>query len=371
MARLSTLSLSTSVALPAFMPVATYAAMKAIRLGDVHSEMILSNTYHCRALGNLKELNGWKRGLLTDSGGFQIGSLSGAQVAEEGVVFAALDSENAAKHRATVFTPEQSITVQNRLGADIIMQLDDVVPPGSPKVEEAMRRSLRWLARCFSVHKTDQLLFPIVQGGLDLRLRDESIAGIFEHDFAGIAIGGLCGGESKSDFCKVVFHCTKAITKRNAAIPIYVMGVGYPEDVVVCVALGCDMMDCVYPTRTARFGKMLTDGGDINVNKLGEIAAKGAARTGGAELFVECSCSTCARHSLEYLHSIRGTTNFCMLLTVHNLHYMAQLGKRMRCALENATFPAFVAGYVKTRFRVVPEWIVEALGWVGIAPVAD
>lgn len=393
MARLSTLTVSTSVSLPTFMPVATYGAMKAVHLGDLDNELILANTYHCRHLGNLKELSGWKRALLTDSGGFQIGSLRGATVVEKGVIFPESGEEE------EVFTPEQSICIQNRLGADIIMQLDDVVQPSSPRVEEAMWRSLRWLKRCMHVHKTSQLLFPIVQGGLDLDLRTRSLVQILETNPAGIAIGGLCGGESKKDFCRVVYHCTRAINATlaekhgagsTASIPIYVMGVGYPEDVVVCVALGCDMMDCVYPTRTARFGTMLTDAGDINVNKRSEIAKKGVRRqtqnspctcaaaacaeaggdtedvSTGSELFNECECSTCARYSLQYLHSIRGTTNFCMLLTAHNLHYMSMLGRRMREALKSGSFPEFVSKYMKKRFAVVPEWIVEALEWVSI-----
>lgn len=397
MARLSTLSIGNKVSLPAFMPVATYGAMKAVQLGGLDSELILANTYHCRHLGNLKELSGWKKGLLTDSGGFQIGSLRGATVVEEGVIFPESGEDG------QIFTPEKSIDIQNRLGADIIMQLDDVVQPSSPRVEEAMWRSLRWLKRCMHVHKTSQLLFPIVQGGLDLNLRTKCLAQILEISPAGIAIGGLCGGESKEDFCRVVYHCTKTINARfleihegehgavsTANMPIYVMGVGYPEDVVVCVALGCDMMDCVYPTRTARFGKMLTDTGDININKRSEIAKKGVIRqtpasqrtcaaatctkAGGeseyistnCELFNECECSTCTQYSLQYLHSIRGMTNFCMLLTAHNLYYMSMLGRRMREALKSSCFPEFVSEYMKKRFTKVPRWIVEALEWVSI-----
>lgn len=391
------LSISTDVSLPTFMPVATYGAMKAVHLRDLDNELILANTYHCRHLGNLKELSGWKKGLLTDSGGFQIGSLFGATVVEEGVIFPNSDE------KGEIFTPEKSICIQNRLGADIIMQLDDVVQPSSPRVEEAMWRSLRWLKRCMRVHKTSQLLFPIVQGGLDLNLRSKSLAQILETSPPGIAIGGLCGGESKEDFCRVIYHCTRVInakfvercdddpdTSSTASIPIYVMGVGYPEDVVVCVALGCDMMDCVYPTRTARFGKMFRDAGDININKRSEIVKKGIRKqvpnnqctssaaacentseeyeriSTNCELFNECECNTCTKYSLQYLHSIRGTTNFCTLLTAHNLHYMSTLGKRMREALKSGCFPEFVNKYMKKRFTEVPKWIVEALEWVSI-----
>lgn len=375
---MSTLSLSRSVELPAFMPVATYGPMRGVQLSEVESDLILSNTYHCRKLGRLKEFTGWRKCLLTDSGGFQIGSLRGAEVVEEGVIFPGGDG--GPKRRAALFTPEESIRVQNKLGADIIMQLDEVVPPDSKRVEEAMLRSLRWLERCKKAHRTAQLLFPIVQGGLDLGLRSTSIEEILKKAPPGIAIGGLCGGEEKLEFCRVVHYCTGRVAELCGSaehpfvprIPVYVMGVGYPEDVVVCVALGCDMMDCVYPTRTARFGKILTDHGDINLNKAGDLEmlqrapGEGGARVDRGLVFNVCRCSTCTRYSLQYLRSIRKTTNFCTLATAHNLHYMSELGKRMRDALRSGVFPEFVSGYMKRRFPAVPTWVVEALSWVGI-----
>lgn len=362
LARNATLSLSVDVALPVFMPVATRAAMKAVSLEDLQNEIILSNAYHCSHLGNLKELNGWKGALLTDSGGFQIGSIEGAVVTEEGVSFPYEGLSEAKKRRKLpIFTPEKSIEIQNRLGADIIMQLDDVVTPLSPRVEEAMQRSLRWLKRCIKQHKTSQLLFPIIQGGLSEDLRKKSLAGILQNELKGIAIGGLCGGESKLDFCRTIYYCTTQIRSMRSgkpAIPIYVMGVGYPEDVIMCIALGCDMMDCVYPTRTARFGRLLSDDGDICIAKCGDLSAP---------RFNDCSCLTCTKYSLQYLHSIRNTSNFSMLVTLHNLHYMHNLVGRAREAIQEGIFPEFVVSYMRKRFLEVPHWVEESLGWLKIS----
>lgn len=386
-ARITSLKLSAEIELPAYMPVATTACLKCSSF-KIPYEIILSNTYHCRELGDLKEFTGNKLCMLTDSGGFQIGSLKGAEVVEDGVYFhtgsfetagiANLDVSNpgpnpndsdceAKKRRKvmpTIFTPEDSIKIQNRLNADIIMQLDHVVPPDSSILEEAMHRSLRWLKRCNDAHENalkinaankadSQLLFPIIQGGVDMRLRRISFNEIMKYDPMGVAIGGLCGGESKVSFCKTVFQCCRWV-RDCSNIPIYVMGVGYPEDIFMCILLGADMMDCVYPTRTARFGKMFTHKVDYNMNKSPK-----------EDYNTECSCRTC-KYSLHYIHSVRRTTNFSILLTEHNLFYIKKLVERIKKSIRDETVEDLAKEYYKTRFGEIPKWVCYGLRLVNI-----
>lgn len=191
---------------------------------------------------------GWNRNLLTDSGGFQMVSLLElAEIDEHGVNF-----KSPYDGSQCMLTPEHSIEIQNTIGADIMMQLDDVVETTTigPRVEEAMHRTIRWLDRCIEAHKrdNDQSIFPIVQGGLDLDMRKTCAEGLTKRKVRGYAVGGLSGGESKVEFCKTVNHCTDILPEDK---PRYLMGVGFATDLVVCVALGIDMFDCVFPTRTA------------------------------------------------------------------------------------------------------------------------
>lgn len=358
--------------LPIFMPVGTYGAMKGIRVSDLQEKMILANTYHLRALGkSIKKFMKYGGGMLTDSGGFQIGSLPDVAVTEEGVRFG-----------ATLFTPEDSMDIQMELGADIVMQLDDVVNPcdSREKIEIAMRRSIRWMDRCINAinkhginghnkkvkkemnvprikldEKSTQILFPIIQGGLDEELRAESIAEVLKRSPKGLAIGGLSGGEEKSEFARVVYFCTQNLPED---IPRYLMGVGYPEDIVVCAALGSDMSDCVYPTRTARFGKALSDTGDI----LFTSKLKNDKR----RIDESCDCYVCSKYSRAFIFSIKGTTNFCMLLSVHNLHYMRNLTRRIRESIMEDKYPEFIKTFMRRRFREIPEWIRIALRKVGV-----
>lgn len=227
------------------------------QLHNVRCQIILGNTYHLgmrpgievlRQAGGLHKFMGWSRGLLTDSGGFQMVSLLQlAEINEQGVKF-----ESPFDGSEKLLTPEHSIEIQNSIGADIMMQLDDVVKTTTtgPRVEEAMHRTIRWLDRCLAAHSrdTDQSVFPIVQGGLDDELRRQCAAGLLEREVRGYAVGGLSGGESKAEFCRTVSLCTDLLPKAK---PRYLMGVGFAADLVVCVALGIDMFDCVFPTRTA------------------------------------------------------------------------------------------------------------------------
>uniref|UniRef100_G1TYU5 tRNA-guanosine(34) queuine transglycosylase n=1 Tax=Oryctolagus cuniculus TaxID=9986 RepID=G1TYU5_RABIT len=249
-----------TVATPVFMPVGTQATMKGItteQLDALGCRICLGNTYHLglrpgpeliQKAHGLHGFMNWPHNLLTDSGGFQMVSLvSLSEVTEEGVRFRSpYDGDE------TLLSPERSVEIQNALGSDIIMQLDDVVSSTvtGPRVEEAMHRSVRWLDRCIAAHRRPdkQNLFAIIQGGLDAKLRATCLEEMTKRDVPGFAIGGLSGGESKEQFWRMVELSTSRLPKDK---PRYLMGVGYATDLVVCVALGCDMFDCVYPTRTA------------------------------------------------------------------------------------------------------------------------
>ncbi|KAH9411298.1 queuine tRNA-ribosyl transferase [Ordospora pajunii] len=373
-ARISELELNdVNLELPIFMPVGTYGALKGVRTVDIKESMILANTYHLRNLKkNIKEFMSYGKGMLTDSGGFQIGSLRDVSVSEDGVFFA-----------EKLFTPEDSMKIQRELGADVIMQLDDVVNPCDErnKVEASMRRSIRWLDRCIEtvnsgvgIHiqgkkrakregtphieineHSKQILFPIIQGGLHEDLRLESINEILKRLPKGVAIGGLSGGEEKTEFARIVDYCIRHLPE---SIPRYLMGVGYPEDIVVSVALGSDMSDCVYPTRTARFGRGFSDTGDVCFSSKLVLDMR--------KIDDGCECFTCTKYSRAFLWSIKGTTNFCMLLTAHNLHYMRNLTRRIREAIYGDCYPEFIRSFMSKKFEVVPEWIKVALKMVDV-----
>nr|CAD7257307.1 unnamed protein product [Timema shepardi]CAD7568065.1 unnamed protein product [Timema californicum] len=245
---------------PVFMPVGTQGTLKGLlpdQLENLNCQIILGNTYHLgtrpgaaliKKAGGLHKFMSWKRALLTDSGGFQMVSLLKlAEITEKGVKF-----QSPYNGSEVMLTPEHSIEIQNNIGADIVMQLDDVVRTTitGPRVEEAMHRTTRWLDRCLKAHKNPetQNIFPIVQGGLNFELRTQSALQLTKREVNGFAIGGLSGGESKDDFWKMVHLSTDILPEQK---PRYLMGVGFAADLVVCCALGVDMFDCVFPTRTA------------------------------------------------------------------------------------------------------------------------
>ena len=259
------------------MPVGTKGAMKAMLSSDLEengNQIILSNTYHIANIpgskkihefGGLHKFMNWKRNLLTDSGGFQMVSLNELmEINEDGEEFKYHLDGSIIK-----LPPEESINIQNNIGADIIMQLDDVVHVKTvgPRVKEACERTVRWLDRCLKSNKnTDQqALFPIVQGGVDPKLREYCLEELIKRNTYGYAIGGLVGGENKDDFSRTVIQCAKALPENK---PIYLMGAGYPEDIIVAACFGVDMMDCVFPTRTARFGTALTRKGPLKLKKI-------------------------------------------------------------------------------------------------------
>ncbi|KAJ1787557.1 Queuine tRNA-ribosyltransferase catalytic subunit 1 [Coemansia sp. RSA 2167] len=355
---------------PMFMPVGTMGTIKGIttaQLRTLDCHVILGNTYHLGSqpgpellekAGGLHKFMAWDRGLLTDSGGFQMVSLLKlANITEDGVEF-----ENPHDGKMMMLTPEMSIGLQNSIGADIMMQLDDVVSSltTGPRVEEAMWRSLRWLDRGIKAHKrpTEQNLFPIVQGGLDERLRTISAQELTKRESPGYAIGGLSGGEAKGSFWRMVSLSTDILPTNK---PRYCMGVGYAEDLVVCSALGVDMYDCVFPTRTARFGNALVRTGSMALRQ-------GKYKDDFTPIDSECECSTCKNFTRAYLHAtVTKETTGCHLVTVHNIAFQMRLMRDIRQAIVEDRYPQFVRNFIKMRFgKTVPQWIMDALKSVNI-----
>ncbi|KAI0011265.1 Queuine tRNA-ribosyltransferase [Xylariaceae sp. FL0662B] len=365
------------VQLPMFMPVATQASLKGLtpeQLEETGCRLCLNNTYHLglkpgqealAAIGGAHKLQGWNHNILTDSGGFQMVSLLKlANITEEGVRFLS-------PHDGTpmLLTPEHSISLQNTIGSDIIMQLDDVLVTTSPdhkRMREAMERSVRWLDRCIAAHKnpTTQNLFCIIQGGLDTDMRRECCREMVARDTPGIAIGGLSGGEAKSEYCRVVATCTELLPELK---PRYVMGIGYPEDLVVSVALGADMFDCVWPTRTARFGNAITKHGVLNMKNARYANDFGPLEEG-------CGCACCGKGGMGITrafvhHNVAKETVAAHLLTMHNVWYQLNLMREVRSAIIADRFLAFLRQFFanlypdKTKY---PEWAIDALRGVGV-----
>ncbi|KAJ3748771.1 tRNA-guanine(15) transglycosylase-like protein [Lentinula detonsa] len=362
--------------LPTFMPVATQAAIKGLTPEQVESlgiTLILNNTYHLnlrpgvdvlKAAGGAHLFEGWRHNMLTDSGGFQLVSLSKfTTITEKGALFSSPFTGE-----STILTPEESISIQHAIGADIIMQLDDVGDLlQGPRVEEAMERSIRWLDRCIQQHessgqKRTQNLFAIVQGGLNPSLRDKCLDGMLERKdrVSGYAIGGLSGGEEKDVFWRIIKQCADKLPEDR---PRYAMGIGFAEDLLVCVALGIDMADCVFPTRTARFGVALTHTGPMNL-KLGKYAKDFDT------IDTMCPCLTCRDGTSRALlhHIVTHETAAAHALTIHNIVFQAQVMGQARDAIIAGTFPDYLRSFFASYFgdRGYPEWCVAALRSVGV-----
>jgi tRNA-guanine transglycosylase len=385
---------------PRFMPVGTKGTLKGVlpsEIEDLNCPIILGNTYHLAiqpGTSLIQEHGGLHRfmggafknkrnyNLLTDSGGFQMVSLAAlSQVTEEGVVFENPYNKN--KRETLLLRPEDSIQYQNEIGADIIMALDDVISSVAVNDERfkiATYRTLRWYDRCLEAHKRKQVqnLFPIVQGALDTQvggLREQCLAGFRLRDVhaPGYAIGGLAGGESKDEFWRVVDQCCKALPDTK---PRYLMGVGYPLDLIVCTSLGVDMYDCVYPTRTARFGVALVPGPAPGTLKLkAHVCA-----TQNEIIQQGCSCPACSRGvTRARIHALLKSQNTLaiQLLTQHNVCYMMKLVNDMRQAVLDQTFPTFVRTFIRDQFRggndgqPVPQWVQDALQEAGISLLQD
>ena len=326
------------------MPVGTAATVKAMKPADVRAsgaDIILGNTYHLMLrpgaervarLGGLHAFMGWERPILTDSGGYQVMSLSErTKVSEEGVAFAShLDGSS------HMLSPERSIEIQRLLGSDIVMAFDQLVPTTATRDEQgaAMERSMRWARRSREAfdgggeHAERAALFGIQQGALDERLRNDSADALIGIGFDGYAVGGLAVGEGQ----EAMLACLDfAPGQLPADKPRYLMGVGKPDDIVGAVERGIDMFDCVLPTRSGRTGQAFTSTGPINIRNARFAEDQGA-------LDPACACPVCATWSRAYLHHLvrSGEILGAMLMTEHNLYFYQRLMQELREAIAGA-----------------------------------
>ena len=340
---------------PQFMPVGTLASVKALDPDDLTrlgATMILANAYHLhlrptddvvRTMGGLHKFMHWHGPILTDSGGFQVFSLEGLRtITEDGVEFRS--HFDGSLHQ---FTPESVMRIERNLGADIIMQFDHVVPGQSPEepARVAMERSLRWLDRCRTefarlehedpdAPTPNQALFPIVQGGIHAGLRRQSASAIHDMaDWVGIGIGGLSVGEAKPDMYAMLDVVHELLPTDR---PRYLMGVGFPEDLVEGVARGVDLFDCVAPTRMGRTGAFFTATGRRNIKN-------STFRLDPEPLDAECSCVACTRFSRAYLRHLFVTEEILglRLLSLHNVHFLVALMRDARAALFAGSFQSW------------------------------
>jgi len=321
---------------PVFMPVGTQGTVKALSPEDVTqcgSNIILGNTYHLylrpghsviQSLGGLHRFMNWDKSILTDSGGFQVFSLNTlAKVTEEGVTFKShIDGST------HFFSPELSMEIQEALGSDIAMTLDEPTPyPSNHTTTEAsLKLSSRWAARCKTAHQLEsQSLFGIIQGGMYKDLRTQSTKEITEIGFPGYAIGGLSVGEEKNIMYDIAAHTAEYLPKNK---PRYLMGVGTPEDLRQCSGMGVDMFDCVMPSRNARNGSLFTSQGKINIRNL-------QYKTDDSPLDPECACYTCKNYSRAYLrHLFIADEIFVMRLnTLHNINFYQKRMQSIRNAI--------------------------------------
>ena len=348
---------------PIFMPVGTYGSVKAmspVELKEIGSQIILGNTFHLwlrpgtqvlDKFGGLHGFMGWNGPILTDSGGFQVFSLGAMRkITEEGVKFSSpIDGSK------LFLSPEISMQIQRALNSDIVMQFDECTPyeiDGRPatavEAAQSMRMSLRWAQRSmneFTQGENPNALFGIVQGGMFEHLRDESLAGLEEINFPGIAIGGLSVGEPKEDMMRMLAHVGP---KLPANKPHYLMGVGTPEDLVAGVANGIDMFDCVMPTRNARNGWLFTRFGDVKIKNARYKEDMGP-------LDESCDCYCCKNFSRAYLHHLHRSKEIlgARLNTIHNLHYYLKLMSEVRDAIDADRFHAFTLEFHAARARGV------------------
>jgi queuine tRNA-ribosyltransferase len=336
---------------PAFMPVGTQATVKAMSprdLREVGASIILANTYHLylrpgdaliARLGGLHAFMGWDGPILTDSGGYQVFSLAQRRRLDaDGVTFRS--HIDGSEHR---FTPEKVIAIQENLGADLIVCLDECAPPDVYEYNaQALARTHAWAQRCKAAKaRPDQALFGVVQGGVFPDLREQSARFLTGVGFDGYAIGGLSVGETKEQM-----HATLEVVAPilPADRPRHLMGVGTPEDLIECVARGMDMFDCVLPTRTARNGSALTRTGRINLRNAGFADDAEPIEPG-------CACYACAHFSRAYVRHLTTADEILghHLLTLHNLHLMLTIAREMREAVLEGRFQAYREAFWRAR----------------------
>ena len=340
---------------PVFMPVGTAGTVKALKTSDVAksgAEIILGNVYHLmlrptseliEKMGGLHKFMNWNKSILTDSGGFQVMSLSKIRkISDEGVEFSS--HIDGSKH---FLTPEKSIEIQHQLGSDITMIFDECVeyPATYEKAKKAMERSIAWAQRSKNAFKKRDGfgIFGIVQGSTFKDLREISAQKLIEIDFNGYAIGGLAVGEGQKEMFEVLDYCTDFLPQNK---PRYLMGVGKPSDIVGAVARGIDMFDCVIPTRSGRTGQAFVRDGVINIRN-----AK--YRFDDKPLDEKCSCYACKNHSRAYLHHLVKSNEIlgAMLLTEHNIFYYQDLMRDIRHEIENKNFDNFYNNFFAKDFQ--------------------
>jgi len=332
---------------PAFMPVGTHGAVRGLHPAEVEhagAQIILGNTYHLhlrpgeevvRAMGGLHRFSSWSRPMLTDSGGFQVFSLDGfREVVEDGVEFVShIDGS------ARFLTPESVMDIQWALGADVAMAFDQVVPGQADHTlaGEGMERTLRWLVRCRDRHASlaagseRQTLWPIVQGGAHEDLRRTSLERTLAlGDWSGLAIGGLSVGETKPVMYGVLDALLPAMPAER---PRYLMGVGFPEDLIEAIGRGVDLFDCVAATRNGRHGSAWSAAGRVNLRNA-------AHRTLDAPIDPECDCETCARFSLAYLRHLFVAEEMLglRLVSIHNVRFLIRIAELARAAILDGSF---------------------------------
>lgn len=326
---------------PAFMPVGTLAAVKALdphELSAMGAQMILANAYHLhlrpgdelvKEMGGLHRFMHWDGPILTDSGGFQVFSLATLRkITEEGVEFQShIDGSR------RFFTPETIVGIQRNLGADVIMQLDHVIPGQSDETSarDASERSIRWAARCLAEFIKSssvgdggtQALFPIVQGGIHASVRREAATALAStHDWHGFAVGGLSVGEEKPAMYEILDVVNEALPRAR---PRYLMGVGFPADLIESIRRGVDMFDCVAPTRMGRNGTVFTSTGRLNIKRA-------EYRNDALPLDETCECVACSRFSRAYIRHLFVSDEILgiRLLSLHNVHFLLSLARAAR-----------------------------------------
>ena len=350
-----------AVETPAFMAVGTLATVKALDPTDLHAmraQMILANAYHLhlrpgdavvRELGGLHEFMQWDGPILTDSGGFQVFSLATLRTVDEDGV----DFQSHIDGSRRRFTPESVMRIERNLGADVIMQFDHVIPGQSDEstARDASERSLRWLARCRAEFERlvrddpipgrhEQALFPIVQGGIHAGLRREAAHAVRAMgDWHGYGIGGLSVGEAKPDMYRILEDVHDALPLDR---PRYLMGVGFPEDLVEGVRRGVDLFDCVAPTRMGRNGAAFTHDGRLNIKRA-------EFRADRRPLDADCGCACCSRFSRAYVRHLFLADEILglRLLSLHNVHFLVSLMREARAALLGGTFDAWSEAWLQ------------------------
>jgi queuine tRNA-ribosyltransferase len=330
---------------PIFMPVGTRGTVKTLtpqNLEDINAQIILGNTYHLylrpgheliRKAGGLHKFMGWNKPILTDSGGFQVMSLSGLRkITPEGVKF-----QSHIDGSYHMFTPEKVMEIQNAIGADIIMSFDECPPyPATKKyVADSLKTTLDWALRGKNAHNNTekQALFGIVQGGVHDDLREESAKKLIEMDFPGYSIGGLAVGENKEDMFRIT-NLLNGILPQNK--PRYLMGVGTPSDLLHNIANGVDLFDCVMPTRNARKGTVFTSKGKLTIK-----AAR--YKEDFSPIDEDCRCYTCLNFSRAYVRHLFNVNEFLgmKLASIHSLHFYLDLMKQARIAILEDRFEEF------------------------------